>query len=111
MDYTETFVPVAKIDSIRLVSAIAASKRQEVHHMDVKSAFIHGEIQEDICIQKPKFFIEDLSLVCRLNNSLYGLKEVPRAWYPKMDKFMLSLGFERCKYDINVYLQHVGDLF
>ena len=52
VDYTETFASVAKMDSIRLVLAIAASKRWEVHHMDVKSAFIHGEIQEDIYMQK-----------------------------------------------------------
>ena len=55
-------------------------------------------------------FINYPSLVCRLNKSLYGLKQAPRAWYAKMDNFMLSLGFERCKYDHNVYLQHVGDL-
>ena len=78
--------------------------------MDVKSAFLHGDLQEDIYIQKHKGFIDSPSLVCRLKNSLYGLKQAPRAWYAKMDNFMLSLGFERCKYDPNVYLQHVGDL-
>ena len=52
MDYTDTFSPVAKMDSIRLVLAIVASKRWEVHHMDVKSAFIHGEIKEEIYMKK-----------------------------------------------------------
>ena len=61
-------------------------------------------------MQQPEGFQEDPSLVYRLKKSLYGLKQAPRAWYAKMDNFLLSLGFERCKYDPNVYLQHVGDL-
>ena len=111
LDYKETFEPVSKMDSIRLVLAIAANKHWEVHHMDVKSAFLHGELQEEIYMQQPKGFQEDPSLVCKLKKSLYGLKQAPRDWYAKMDKFLLSLGFERCKSDPNVYLQHVGDVF
>ena len=78
--------------------------------MDVKSAFIYGEIKEDIYMQKPECFIEDPSLVFKLNNSLYGLQQSPRSWYAKTNNFLLSLGFERCKYDPNVYIQNVGDL-
>ena len=108
VDYTETFAPVAKMDSIRLVLAIVASKWWEVHHMDVKSHFIHGDIHEDIYIQKHEGFIHCPSLVCRLKKSLYGLKQAPKAWYAKMDNFLLSLGFERCKYDPNIYFQNIG---
>ena len=96
-DYTETFAPVAKMDSIRLVLVLAASKGWEVHHMDVKSDFLHGEIQEEIYMQQPKGFQEDPSLACRLNKSLYGLKQAPSDWYAKMDAFLLSIGFTRCK--------------
>ena len=110
MDYIDTFAPVAKMDSIRLVLAIVASKHQHVHHMDVKSEFIHGELKEEIYMHKPEGFIEYPSLVCRLKKSLYGLKQALGAWYANMDNVMLLLGFERCKYDPNVYLQHVGDL-
>ena len=78
--------------------------------MDVKSYFIHGDIHDEIYMQHTEGFIHGISLVCRLNNSLYGLKQAPMAWYAKMDNFLLSLGFERCKYNPNVYLQHVGDL-
>ena len=56
VDYTETFAPVAKMDSIRLVLAIVASKGWQVHHMDVKSALLHGEMQEDIYMHKTEFF-------------------------------------------------------
>ena len=107
VDYINTFLPVAKMESIKLVLAIATSKRWEVHHMDVKSDFLHGDIHEDIYMQQPKGFIHDPSLVFRLNKSLYGLNQAPRAWYAKMDNFLLSLGFERCKNDPNVYFQHM----
>ena len=62
-------------------------------------------------MQEHEGFIKDTSLVCRLNKSLYGLKQAPMAWYAKMDNFLLSLGFERCKYDHNVYLNNIGDVF
>ena len=79
--------------------------------MDVKTVFIHGEIHEEIYMKNPEGFIHAPSLFFRLNKSLYGLKQAPKAWYSKMENFLLSLGFERCKSDPNVYLKNVGDLF
>ena len=105
MDYHETFAPVAKMDSIRLVLAISTSKHCEVHHMDVKSAFLHGYIHEEIYMKQHKGYISDPYLVCKLNKSLYGLKQAPREWYSKMDAFLLSQNFQRCKSDPNVYIQ------
>ena len=105
MDYHETFAPVAKMDSICLVLAISASKHWEVHHMDVKSEFLHGDIHEEIYMNHPKGYITDPSLVCKLKKSLYGLKQAPREWYSKMDAFLLSQNFQRCRSDPNVYLQ------
>ena len=67
VDYHETFAPVAKMDSIRLVLAILASKHWEVHHMDVKSAFMHGDVHEEIYMKQPEGYIYDSSLVCKLN--------------------------------------------
>ena len=105
MHYHETFASVAKTDSIRLVLAIAASEHWEVHHMDVKSAFLHGYIDEEIYMNQPKGYISDPTLVFKLQKSLYGLKHAPRSWYAKMDAFLLSQKFQRCKSDLNVYLQ------
>ena len=85
MDYHDTFALVAKMDSIRLVLAIAASKHWEVHHMDAMSAFIHRDIREEIYMNHPKGYISDPSLVCKVKKSLYGLKQAPRSWYSKMD--------------------------
>ena len=101
IDYNETFSPVAKMDSIRLALAIAASRKWEVHHMDVKCAFLNGYLTEEIYMQQPQVFYTNPSLVCRLRMSLYGLKQAPRDWYAKIDSFLLSLNFVRCKSDRN----------
>jgi len=73
--------------------------------MDVKCAFMNGDMNEDIYMQQIEGFVSNPSLVCRLKKSLYGLKQTPRAWYAKIDGFLLSLSFVQCKYDPNVYLK------
>ena len=102
--YNETFAPVAKMDSIRLALAITASKQWEVHHMEVKCAFLNGGITKKNYMKQPTGFVSNTYLVCRLNKSLYGLKQSPRAWYAKIDGFLLSLSFVRCKSDPNDYV-------
>ena len=87
VDYHETFALVAKMDSIRLVLAISASTHWEVHHMDVKYSFMHGDIHEEIYMNHPDGYIIDPSFVRKLKKSLYGLKQAPREWYSKMDAF------------------------
>ena len=110
IDYNETFAPVAKMNSIRLVLSLAALHNWEVHQMDVKSAFLYGDLQEEIYIEQPPRYIKDnSSLVCLLKKSLYGLKQAPRVWYAKMDSFLLDTGFSRCHSDPNVYTKKVGN--
>ena len=79
--------------------------------MDVKSAFLHGYLEEEIYMKQPEGFIDDPSLVCKLRKSLYGLKQTPMAWYSKMDAFLISQKFERCKSDCNVYMKKKEGLF
>jgi hypothetical protein len=74
IDYDETFALVAKMDSIRLALSIVTTKGWEVHHMDVKNAFLHSDLSEEIYMEQPQGFMQDSSLVCRLKKSLYGLK-------------------------------------
>jgi hypothetical protein len=109
IDYSETFAPVAKMNSIRLVLSLVASRKWIVHQMDVKGAFLHGDLQEEIYMEQPPGFIQDSSLVCKLKKSLYGLKQAPRAWYEKMDSFLLSQGFSHCQCDSNVYILWQND--
>ena len=99
LDYNETIAPITRMDFIRLVSVVAASKRWELHHMDVKSSFLHGDLKEEIYMKQPEGYIEDSSLVCKLRKYLYGLKQAPRAWYSKMHTFLMSYMFERFKSD------------
>ena len=76
--------------------------------MDFKSSFLHGDLYEEIYMDQPLNFIQDdSSLVCFLNNSLYGLKEAPHAWISKMDIFLLDTIFSRCNFDNNVYTKRV----
>ena len=78
--------------------------------MDVKSAFLHGDLQEEIYMEQPPRYVQDnSSLVCLLKKSLYGLKQDPRALYAKMDSFLLDTGFSRCHFDPNVYTKKVGN--
>ena len=107
IDYNETFAPVEKMDPIRLSLAVAASRKWDVHHMDVNCTFLHGHMNEDIYMYQPEFFVSNPYLVCRLNKLLYGLKQALRAWYAKIDGFFLSLSFVRCKSDTNVYLKMI----
>jgi hypothetical protein len=97
------------MDSIQLALSIAVAKEWEVHYMDVKNAFLHGDIFEEIYMDQPQGFMQDSSLVCRLKKSLYGLKQAPRAWYAKMDSYLLSQNYVHCKLDLNVYILRTVD--
>ena len=78
--------------------------------MDVKSIFFHGDLQEKIYMEQPLGYVQNnFSLVCRLKKSLYGFKQAPRAWYAKMDSFLLDIGFSRCHSDPNVYTKKIGN--
>jgi hypothetical protein len=109
IDYDETFSLVAKMDSIHLELSIAVEKGWEVHHMDVKNAFLHDDLFEEIYMEQRQGFMQDLSLVYRLKKSLYGLKQALRAWYAKIDSYLLSQNFVCCKSDPNVYILRTVD--
>jgi hypothetical protein len=79
--------------------------------MDVKTTFLHGDLEEEIYMKQPKGFVVKgkKELVCKMKNSLYGLKQSPRMWYQKFDTYMLGLGFTRSKVDHCVYFKLIGD--
>jgi hypothetical protein len=111
IDYEETFAPVAQYTSIRTIIALAASMGWKLHQMDVKTAFLNGEIDEEVYIKQPEGFVihNEKTHVCRLKKSLYGLKQAPLAWYDKMDGFLMSLGFSKSVVDPNLYHHIVGN--
>ena len=82
VDYSETFAPIAKIDTIQVLFSVAANKDWPIYQFDVKNAFLHGEIEEEVYMKASPGFSEDYSPRegCRLRKALYGLKQSPRAW-------------------------------
>ncbi len=110
VDFDEVFAPVARLESVRLLLALAASEGWAVHHMDVKSAFLNGELREQVFVAQPPGFIVagQEQKVLRLNKALYGLRQAPRAWYAKLDASLVSLGFQRSDSEHAVYVRDVG---
>jgi hypothetical protein len=90
IDYDETFTPVAKMDSIHLALSIVETKGWEVDQMDVKNAFLYGDISEEIYMEQPHGFMQDSYFVYQLKKSLYGLRQSSRAWYAKMESYLFS---------------------
>ncbi|PKI62640.1 hypothetical protein CRG98_016911 [Punica granatum] len=93
VDFEEIFSPVVKMSSIRVILALTAILNLEIEQLDVKTAFLHGDLEEEIYMEQPEGFqVKGKEhLVCKLRKSLYGLKQAPRQWYKKFDSFMLSL--------------------
>ena len=92
IDYNEIFSPVVKHSSIRILLALVAQFNLELAQLDVKTAFLHGDLEEEIYIAQSVGFrvVGHQHLVCRLKKSLYGLKQSPRQWYKKFDHFMVE---------------------
>ncbi|KAG8474632.1 hypothetical protein CXB51_031261 [Gossypium anomalum] len=107
VDFTDVFSPVVKHSSIRALLGIVAMHDLELEQLDVKTAFLHGELEEDIYMQQPEGFIvsEKEDYVCLLRKSLYGLKQSPRQWYKRFDSFMTSHDFKRSSLDSCVYFK------
>ncbi|RVW34552.1 Retrovirus-related Pol polyprotein from transposon TNT 1-94 [Vitis vinifera] len=107
IDYTEIFSPVAKMSTIRLVLGMVAVKNLHLEQLDVKTTFLHGDLEENLYMIKPKEFIVQgqENLVYKLRKSLYDLKQAPRQWYKKFDSFMHRIGFKRCEADHCYYVK------
>lgn len=110
IDFDEVFAPVARLETIRLLIGIEATNGWEVHHLDVKTAFLHGELKEIVYVTQPKGFEVKGSerKVYKLNKALYGLRQAPRAWNNKLNRILLEFGFEKCSKEHSVYRKTVG---
>ena len=107
LDYFDTYSPVSRITSIRMLIAIASLNNMEIHQMDVKTAFLNGELDEEIYMEQPEGFVVQgqENKVCKLVKSLYGLKQAPKQWHEKFDHTMLSHGFKINECDKCVYIK------
>ncbi|KAK8938897.1 hypothetical protein KSP39_PZI010824 [Platanthera zijinensis] len=111
VDFDEIFSPVVKHCSIRVLLAMVAMNDMELEQMDVKTAFLHGNLEEEIYILQPEGFVQpgDEKKVCKLRRSLYGLKQAPRMWNKRFDTFMVSQGFSRSQYDSCAYYKFLAN--
>jgi histone deacetylase 1/2 len=99
-DFTETFSPVIKPVTIRIILTLAVTYKWQVQQIDVNNAFLNGVLQEEVFMKQPAGFeVADKSLVCKLHKSLYGLKQAPRAWYDRLTQALLQMGFVKSKCD------------
>jgi hypothetical protein len=110
VDYDEVYAPVARLESVCLLLALAAHGGWSVHHMDVKTTFLNGELDEEVYVTQPPGFELPGSdgKVLRLRKALYGLKQAPRAWNAKLDKVLQGLGFARCPSEHALYKRGEG---
>jgi hypothetical protein len=111
IDYEEIFSPVVRHTSIVAVLTLVAHYDMVLEQMDVKTTFLHGDLEEQIYMKQPEGFSQlgQEHLVCKLKKSFYGLKQSPRQWYKRFDSYMIKIGYKRCEYDCCVYVKSLDD--
>jgi hypothetical protein len=105
-DFLDTYSPVARLTTIRVLLSLAASHGLLVHQMDVKTTFLNGDLEEEIYMDHPEGFVVNgqQGMVCKLVKSLYGLKQAPKQWHDKFDGTLTYVGFVTNEADKCVYL-------
>lgn len=107
LDYDETFSPVIRYSSLRLLLALSLKLDLEVTHLDVKTAFLNGNLQETVFMCQPEGFITkgNENKVCLLTKAIYGLKQSSRAWYQKVNEVLVKLGFKKSNYESCIFIK------
>ncbi|GAU35295.1 hypothetical protein TSUD_54540 [Trifolium subterraneum] len=106
-DFNETFSPVIKPVTIRLILTLAVTYKWSVQQIDINNAFLNDLLQEEVYMTQPTCFeVSDKSLVCRLHKSLYSLKQAPRAWYDRLTQTLMQMGFVKSKCDPSLLVHH-----
>lgn len=108
-NFDETFSPVVRFESIRTVLALAANNDLSVHQMDVSSAFLNGNLKENVFMSQPEGYVANDNLVCKLDKSIYGLKQAPKCWNDSIDNFLKENNFVQCPSDTCIYTKIVLD--
>ncbi|XP_073126194.1 uncharacterized protein [Henckelia pumila] len=108
IDYQETFAPVAKIHSIRVLLSLAVNLNWQLHQLDIKNAFLNGDLEEEVFMSLPPGFQGkyDQNKVCRLRKSLYGLKQSPRVWFERFLKAVKAQGYYQSQADHTMFYKH-----
>ncbi|RVW67847.1 Retrovirus-related Pol polyprotein from transposon RE1 [Vitis vinifera] len=112
IDFTETFSPVIKPSTVRVLLTLSVQFDWEIRQLDVSNAFLHGILLEDVYMEQPKGFVNSdfPDYVCKLNKSLYGLKQAPRAWFMRLSQTLLEFGFLSSPVDASLFVYHKGHI-
>ncbi|WJX23769.1 hypothetical protein P8452_12958 [Trifolium repens] len=107
LEFEETFAPVARLESIRLLLGVACILKFKLYQMDVKSAFLNGYLQEEVYVEQPKGFVdpEHPNYVYKLKKALYGLKQAPKAWYERLTQFLEEQGYRKGGSDKTLFVK------
>ncbi|GJV86390.1 retrovirus-related pol polyprotein from transposon TNT 1-94 [Tanacetum coccineum] len=110
LDFEESFASIARLEAMRIFLANTASKNMTIYQMDVKTAFLNGELKEEVYESQPEGFVDPNRPhhVYRLKKALYGLKQAPRAWYDTLSKFLLAQGFSKGVVDPTLFIRKIG---
>lgn len=109
-DYDQVFAPVARQTTFRILLSVASKERLQVHHLDVKTAFLNGKLTETIYMKQPPGFEDDnKQLVCKLKKSIYGLKQAAKSWNDTIHQFLTKIGFMQSKADQCLYTKRIND--
>ncbi len=114
IDYDETFAPVAKMTTVRTLIAISAIRDWDIFQMDVKNAFLNGDLSETVYMRPPPgSSIASPHMVCKLRKALYGLKQAPRAWFAKLKSVLIGAGFRQSENDYSLFISSTpqGNVF
>ena len=107
IDYEETFAPVARISSIRALLVVAVASKWDIFQMDVKNAFLNGDLSEEVYMQPLPGLSVESNKVYHLRRALYGLKQAPRSWFVKFSSTISRLGYMASHYDSALFLRHI----
>ncbi|GJU42429.1 retrovirus-related pol polyprotein from transposon TNT 1-94 [Tanacetum coccineum] len=107
IDFEESFAPVARLEAIRIFLAFAAHMNMVVYQMDVKTAFLNGNLREEVYVSQPDGFVDpdNPNHVYKLKKALYGLKQAPRAWYDMLSSFLISQDFSKGSVDPTLFIR------
>ena len=105
IDYEETFAPVARLTLVRSLLAVAAARHWHLSQMDIKNAFLNGDLTEEVFMQPPPGSSVPSNKVCKLRRALYGLKQAPRAWFAKFSSTIRDFGFSSSAHDSALFIR------
>ena len=112
IDYEETFAPICRMTTVRILCALAAHFGWNVHQSDIVTAFLNGDIFEEVYVTQPRGFVKkgQEDKVCRCKKALYGLKQSPHAWYEKADTHLVKRGFRNSPIESTLYVKREDDV-